>query len=186
MSADPTAPRRSSAGERRAQLIEAAVPVFALGGLHGTAVSAVTGAVGVTQPYAFSLFGTKKGLFLAAVEHVFDHLEQTFRAAAAGLQGDDALHAMGESYFELLDDREWLLLQMQAYAACSDDDVRAVVRDRYAGLYAVVRELSAAEEPVLKDFFAHGMLLNVAAAMDMPALLEKDDDWIENCRRARG
>ena len=27
------------------------------------------------------------------------------------------------------------------------------------------------------------MLLNVAAAMDLPDLLEKDDGWIERCRR---
>src|SRR3954454_12659533 len=129
---------RRSAGERRDQLVRAAVPAFALGGLHGTAVSSVTAAVGVTQPYAFSLFGTKKGLFLAAIEHGFDHLETTFRAAAAGRDGDEAMRAMGEAYMALLEDRDWLLLQLQAYAACSDDDVREVVRRRYAALYGLV------------------------------------------------
>src|SRR3954463_745498 len=103
MSREAVAPAsRRSAGERREQLVAAAVPAFAVGGLHGTAVSAVTSAIGVTQPYAFSLFGTKKGLFLAAVQHGYDHLEATFRAAAAGKQGDDAREAMGEAYFALL------------------------------------------------------------------------------------
>src|SRR3954467_6088105 len=110
--APDTTARRHSAGERREQLVAAAVPAFAVGGLHGTAVSAVTGAVGVTQPYAFSLFGTKKGLFLAAVEHSYDHLEATFRSAAKGLSADDALRAMGDAYVALLEDRDWLLLQL--------------------------------------------------------------------------
>jgi AcrR family transcriptional regulator len=173
---------RRSAGERRDQLVEAAVPAFARGGLHGTAVSSVTDAIGVTQPYAFSLFGTKKGLFLAAIEHAFDHLEATFRAAGARLEGDDALHAMGEAYMALLQDRDWLLLQLQAYAACSDDEVRAVVRGRFGALYELVREITSGDDEPLRDFFAHGMLLNVAAAMDLPELAEKDDAWVERCR----
>src|SRR3954469_6804574 len=114
MSTQPVASTRRSAGERREQLVDAPVPAFAVGGLHGTAVSSVTAAVGVTQPYAFSLFGTKKGLFLAAIEHGFDHLEATFRAAAAGRDGDgdEAMRAMGEAYMALLEDRDWLLLQL--------------------------------------------------------------------------
>src|SRR5258705_1276666 len=145
---------RSTAEERRRQLIEAAVPAFAAKGLHGTAVSEVTDRVGVTQPYAFSLFGTKKGLFIAALGHMHDHLEATFRAAAAGREGQDALEAMGEAYHALLDDRDWLLLQLQGYAACSDPEVRAAVRDRYAKLYDLVQRLSGAGQDELRIFFA--------------------------------
>jgi AcrR family transcriptional regulator len=179
-SASP-APRRS-AGERRTQLVEAAVGAFAQTGLHGTAVSTVTDRVGVTQPYAFSLFRTKKGLFLAAIEHCFDHLDATFRAAAAGKQGDEALQALGDAYHALLQDRDWLLLQLHAYAACGDDEVRELVRRRYAALYELVRELSGAPDMVLHDFFAQGMLMNVAAALDLPQLAERDEGWLEWCR----
>src|SRR6476469_10588010 len=176
MSPTATAPGRSrqTAEARRDALVAAAVKHFARTGLHGTAVSAITDEVGVTQPYAFSLFGTKKGLFLAAVEHGFDHLEATFRRAAAGKRGDDAREAMGEAYFALREDRDWIMLQIQGYAACGDPEVRDVVRGRYAALYELVAELSGATGPELMDFFAHGMLLNVAAAMDLPDLLAKD------------
>jgi AcrR family transcriptional regulator len=183
MSAEPVSPgSRRSAEERRTQLVEAAVGAFARTGLHGTAVSTVTDRVGVTQPYAFSLFRTKKGLFLAAIEHCFDHLETTFRTAAAGKQGEEALQAMGDAYHALLQDRDWLLLQLQAYAACGDDDVRELVRRRYAALYELVGELSGAQDMVLHDFFAQGMLMNVAAAMDLPQLAERDEGWLEWCR----
>src|SRR5205085_6006846 len=146
-----TAPPRSrqTAGARRDTLVAAAVKHFARTGLHGTAVSAITDEVGITQPYAFSLFGTKKGLFIAAVEHGYDHLEETFRAAAEGAPEGERMSAMGAAYSALLADRDWLLLQQQANAACGDDEVRAVVRRRYAQLYQLVRELSGADRESL-------------------------------------
>src|SRR5882672_10770983 len=91
-------PTRQTASARREALVDAAVKHFALTGLHGTAVSAITDEVGITQPYAFSLFGTKKGLFLAAVERSFDRVEESFRAATAGAGEEGAFDAMKESY----------------------------------------------------------------------------------------
>jgi AcrR family transcriptional regulator len=176
-----TPPRtRQTAPERRQALVEAAVEHFAQTGLHGTAVSAITDEVGITQPYAFSLFGTKKGLFLAAVERGCDRIEETFRTAAAGAGEEGPLAAMGAAYGELLSDRSLLLIQLQSYAACGDDEVRDVVRRRYARLYELVRDLSGADALELQGFFATGMLLNVAAAMDLPELLY-DQTWMKDC-----
>jgi AcrR family transcriptional regulator len=171
---------RQTADARREALVGAAVEHFAQTGLHGTAVSAITDEVGITQPYAFSLFGTKKGLFLAAVERGFDRVEETFREAAANAGPDGAFDAMKESYGAVLADRSLLLMQLQGYAACGDDEVRALVRRRYAQLYDLVRELSGADREELTQFFAAGMLLNVAAALDLPELL-LNDTWLEDC-----
>ena len=181
MSTPPPVRPRMSAADRRDALVRAAVPAFANGGLHGTAVSAITDAVGVTQPYAFSLFKTKKGLFLAAVERNFDRVEETFRAAAAGAGEEGAFDAMKESYAAVLADRSLLLMQLQSYAASGDDEVREVVRRRYAELYELVRDLSGgASRDELVQFFAAGMLLNIAAALDIPKLLF-DDTWLADC-----
>jgi AcrR family transcriptional regulator len=172
---------RRTASERRETLVDAAVSHFAMTGLHGTAVSAITDEVGITQPYAFSLFGTKKGLFLAAVERGFDRVEETFRAAAAAPdEGEDVIKAMGRAYGGLLDDRALLLVQLQAYAASGDNEVREVVRRRFAELYELVRDLSGATAEELRGFFATGMLLNVAAALDLPELLF-GEDWLAEC-----
>ena len=179
--ASKTSPRtRQTAPERREALIEAAVAHFAQTGLQGTAVSAITDEVGITQPYAFSLFGTKKGLFLAAVERGCERIAETFRAAAAAAGEEGALAAMGVAYGQLLADRSLLLIQLQSYAACGDDEVRQVVRRGYAELYELVRELSGADALELQGFFATGMLLNVAAAMDLPELLH-DESWLKDC-----
>ena len=64
--------QRVPASERRDALIEAAVHEFAHGGLHGTPVDRIARRVGVAQPYVFSLFGSKRELFLAAVERGFE------------------------------------------------------------------------------------------------------------------
>jgi AcrR family transcriptional regulator len=165
---------RQTAPERREALVEAAVEHFAQTGLHGTAVSAITDEVGITQPYAFSLFGTKKGLFLAAVERGCERIAETFRAAAADAGDEGPLAAMGAAYGDLMSDRSLLLMQLQGYAA------REVVRRGYAHLYELVRELSGADPLELQGFFATGMLINVAAAMDLPELFS-DQTWMKDC-----
>jgi AcrR family transcriptional regulator len=175
-----TTPTRQTASARREALVDAAVKHFAQTGLHGTAVSAITDEVGITQPYAFSLFGTKKGLFLAAVERACDRVAETFRAAAEGAGEEGAFEAMKHSYGAVLADRSLLLMQLQGYAASGDDEVREVVRRRYAQLYELVRELSGASRDELAQFFAAGMLLNVAAALDLPELL-LDETWLADC-----
>jgi AcrR family transcriptional regulator len=166
------------AAERRRALIAAAVHEFAGSGLHGTPVDRIARRVGVAQPYVFSLFAGKRELFLAAVEHCFDRFGEVFeraagdyRAGAAPPDCEDVLMAMGRAYRELLaTDRDYLMLQHQAYAACDDEVVRARVRRRYAELVALAQRLSEAEPEELDDFFRHGMALNVAAAMDVEEL----------------
>ena len=179
MSAVPEqARKRVPAAERREELIAAAVHEFAHGGLHGTPVERIARRVGVAQPYVFSLFPTKRELFLAALERSFERVGETFRRAAADYREgrapadcEDALQAMGIAYKELLlSDRDYLMLQHQSYAACDDEVVRDRVRHRYAELVELARELSGADPERLDDFFRHGMALNVAAALGVEDL----------------
>jgi AcrR family transcriptional regulator len=187
MEADMTTTRkRVPAAERREALISAAVHEFAVSGLHGTPVDRVARRVGVAQPYVFSLFAGKRDLFLAAIDHCFDRFAGTFsraaadfRAGAAPAECEDVLTAMGRAYKELLDtDRDYLMLQHQAYAACDDPLVCARVRRRYAELVAFAGELSGADSERLDDFFRHGMALNVAAAMGV-AELSAGCSWVQ-------
>ena len=99
-----TSRQRVPAAERRDALIEAAVHEFAQGGLHGTPVDRIARKVGVAQPYVFSLFGSKRDLFLAAVERGFDRVAGVFTQAAEefdpaiALPDADVLMAMGAAY----------------------------------------------------------------------------------------
>jgi AcrR family transcriptional regulator len=170
--------RRVPAAERREALIDAAVHEFAHGGLHGTPVERIARRVGVAQPYVFSLFPNKRELFIAALERSFERVAQTFRTAAADYHEgrapadcESALQSMGLAYKRLLDeDRDYLMLQHQCYAACDDELVRERVRHRYAQLVELAGQLSGAEAELLDDFFRAGMALNVAAALGVEAL----------------
>jgi AcrR family transcriptional regulator len=183
---EPAVRRRVPAAERREDLIKAAVHEFSHGGLHGTTVERIARRVGVAQPYVFSLFPTKRDLFLAALERSFERVADTFRRAAAAFkegrgpdQCEDVLEAMGRAYKELLTaDRDYLMLQHQSYAACDDELVRARVRHRYAELVELARSLSDAEPERLNDFFRTGMALNVAAALGVEDL-SIDCAWVQ-------
>jgi len=179
MDAVKTSPAHRSARERRDNVLDAAVAEFAVGGLHGTSTEAIAARAGISQPYVFRLFGSKKGLFLAAVERGFDRVESIFRQVAEQ-GGDDLLPRMGKAYVALLAQREELLLQLQAYAACADSDVTAVAQRRYGALYRYVEQVSGASEQEVRTFFAHGMLLTVAAAIKLPDLVQTEG-WAMRC-----
>jgi AcrR family transcriptional regulator len=173
-----------TADERRAAVLKVARIEFANGGLHGTSTERIAERAGVSQPYLFRLFGTKKELFLACVRAGFETVRGTFDRAAEGLTGDEALQAMGESYLELLQDRALLQAQMHAYAAaCDDPEVRDVVRGCFGELVTFVERLSGADPARLSRFFAKGMLLNVVGSMD---LLSSRERWaqqlVEGCK----
>jgi AcrR family transcriptional regulator len=166
-----------SAAERRESVLEAAVAEFALYGLAGTSTEDVARRAGISQPYLFRLFPTKKALFLALVERCFQRVEDAFTGAAGDRTGDEALDAMGDEYERLLDDRTLLLLQMHAYAACADPDIRDATRAGYKRLWSLVERLSGLPYDRIVSFFAMGMLMNVAAAMDLPAVDERWTNW---------
>ena len=72
---------------------------------------------------------------------------------------------MGQTYLDLLRDRDKLRMQLQAYAACDDPEIRAVVREEWTSLHDAVARVSGADELAIHAWFAEGMLLNVAAAI---------------------
>ena len=159
---------RKTAEERREAVLGAAMVAFARGGLHGTSTDEIAHMAGISQPYLFRLFGTKKQLFIATVERCMSETLELFRAAAGGLRGEEALRAMGEAYRQMvISDRTRLLSQMQAYAACDDDDIRHAMRRGYGQLHLYVETVSGLPPAVVSGWFAQGMLLNVIAAMDL-------------------
>ena len=165
------------ADERREMILEVAVAEFAARGLAGTSTEDVARRAGISQPYLFRLFPTKKALFLALVERCFRRVRDAFTEAVGDLTGEEALMAMADSYERLLEDRTLLLLQMQAYAACHDPEIRAATRTGFKKLWELVERLTGLPFQTVVDFFAVGMLMNVAAAMDLPAVDERWTSW---------
>src|SRR5437588_5357504 len=97
---------RKSAEERREEILEAAVVEFAERGLHGASTEEIARRAGISQPYVFRLFGTKKELFKATVARCLRQTLELFQRAAEGKRGREALDAIGQAYMdEFLSDR---------------------------------------------------------------------------------
>ncbi len=171
------ASQRKTAEERRESVLDAALYEFAARGLHGASTEKIARGAGISQPYVFRLFGTKKELFKAVTARCFRETLEGFQRAAEGKRGIEALKAMGEAYSELLaDNPARLQSQMQAYAACEDEEIREVVRNGFGDLHAYAERVSGLDETEVSMFFARGMLFNVVAAM---GLQDGGEPWAE-------
>src|ERR1035437_10135044 len=98
---------RLRADERRDDVVRAAIVESGAGGLAGTSTGTIARRAGVSQPYLFQLFGTKKELFLATVRHCFERTARVFEetgqaARAEGLSATGILRRMGNASLPFL------------------------------------------------------------------------------------
>jgi AcrR family transcriptional regulator len=148
------------------EILDAAMTEFAERGLHGASTEEIARRAGISQPYVFRLFGTKKELFKAVITRCFRETLEMFQRSAEGLRGSEALAAIGKAYVELVaSDPVRLQAQLQAYAACHDPELCEAVKAGYGDLVSYIERVSDAPPAEVAAFFAQGMLLNVFAAM---------------------
>jgi AcrR family transcriptional regulator len=166
-------PIRQTAGARRSSVLTAAITEFGRSGYAGTSTETIAARAGISQPYLFRLFGTKKDLFIATYNLVSARIEAAFIEASDGLFGEEAKHAMGAAYVELLQDPDLLQVQLHGFAAAAGDpDIARACREGFHTLWHLINERSGMNEDELREFFAHGMLLSVLSAINMLAIPE--------------
>ncbi|MGH3144433.1 MAG: TetR/AcrR family transcriptional regulator [Rubrobacter sp.] len=171
-----TGAERKTAEERREAVLRAAMAEFAARGLHGASTERVAREAGIAHSYVFKLFGTKKDLFLASTERVYDRILGLFREGVRR-HPEAPIWGMGDSFRELLEQREELLVVVHGFAAAGDPEIGGVVRERSADLYRYASDASGAEAARLQAFWSYGMMLIVAAAIDLPSLQGKEG-WV--------
>jgi AcrR family transcriptional regulator len=174
---------RQTAEIRREAVLEAAAGEFSRKGIHGASADAIAKAAGISQPYLFRLFGTKKELYLATTRLKMEEVYQAFERASRGKTGQDALDAIGGAYRELIEDRERLQLMLQCFAAAEDPEIREDLRRVWRDMVELIERVGGFTPEEISTFFARGMLLNVLNAM---RLFEEPTPWgdrlIEGCR----
>ena len=175
---------RKTGDQRREDVLDAALSVFAEHGLSGASTDEIARKAGISQPYLFRLFHTKKELFMASAERCLAETLETFEKAAEGKTGEDALQAMGQAYGEMITSNpDRLRAQLQAYIACEDPEIAAVVHRGFGDIVDHVGRASGVDPARLSRFFARGMLINVLAAMDV---LDSEQPWakllVEGCQ----
>ncbi len=73
--------------ERRRQLIDTAVEVFARNGYHTTSMNDIAEAAGVTKPVLYQHFASKRDLYLQLLSEVGSELRETIAKATADAAG---------------------------------------------------------------------------------------------------
>src|SRR4051794_14477977 len=120
----------------RADLLEAAVRVFAQRGLHGASVDDVAAEAGYTSGAVYSNFAGKEQLFVAAFEHVVagqvrEGIEARDHADAGTARDRPA--AIARRWMEFLEkrpERFMLLIEYWAYAIRNRDE-RVAFAERF-------------------------------------------------------
>ena len=179
---DDHAPTPDSRRAPRGCLI-AATHEFAVKGLHGASTEDIARAAGISQPYLFRLFGTKKGLYLATAGRAVNHLYEVFADAARGKEGMDALHAMGDAYETVMVDRDRLMLMLKCWASCDDPEICEAVRGSWRDLVDLAERASGESPEAVSTFFSKGALLTVLMGMEA---FTRPEPWsnrlIEGCQ----
>lgn len=112
--------RRLPAGERRRQILERALPLFARQGYEGTGTRELAAAAGVTEPVLYRHFENKAALFQAAVVAAGARLCE---AVAERMQGTDT---PGERVRALAD-------QLPAFLAAHDEPISILLHASLSG-----------------------------------------------------
>lgn len=155
---------RMPAEERRGLVRQAATRAFAEGGYAGTSTDAVAKEAGVSQPYVVRMFGTKLELFLDVLGHACDRIESAFRGVLEERPFDPTSEAdkerMALAYSALLADTDFLHVLMHGFSASSVPEIGVRAREGMGTIFATLQETGWSRDEV-RDFIAHGMLLNV-------------------------
>jgi AcrR family transcriptional regulator len=173
---------RQTAEERRPAVLASATHEFAVKGFHGASTEEIARAAGISQPYLFRLFGSKKELYLAAVQRCVDEMYAAFSEASQGLSGEAALQAMGEAYMAITQDRDRLMLMLKTWSS-DDPDFRRLSRTAWRNLVDLAEQSSRESPEVVSRFFADGMLITILLSM---GLVEEPEPWstrlLEACK----
>ncbi len=114
---------RLTAAERRLELIETALRVFTEGSYRGTTTAEIARAAGVSEPILYRHFASKRDLYLAALDHVWDKARTSWEAALADTSDvRAALEQMGRGHYSVRDCKLQLAeLWVQALSEASED-----------------------------------------------------------------
>lgn len=174
---ETSAPRRSTAGERRQLVVGHAVACFAAGGWAGTTVVDVAAAAGISPAYVAKLFPKKEQLFVAALDSCFDRIAQALTAAAATTatgSPEDVLDQLGDAYAHLITDRPVLMLQVHAQSAAAVPAIGDALRRGLERLTMLVSTTTGADDAAVQRFLAYGQLCHLVVTTRIDQL---DTPW---------
>lgn len=168
---------RLPAGERRDQILEVAVQVFAKHGYHGTSMNEVAEAAGVTKPVLYQHFDSKQDLYLALLDDVGNRMSTAIAKATAGAVSGKTQTELGfQAYFRWVADDHDAFLLLFATQANRDAVATRAIRKITDEAAAAIAPLIAVEiDPEKQRTLAHG-LVGLAEGVSR-RLVERGEDF---------
>ena len=154
--ADPDGPgaarrgTRLPAAERRSQLLDTAVEVFARDGFHATSMNDIAEAAGVTKPVLYQHFSSKRDLFIELLTEIGDELRDTIAKATADAAGPRQQIENGfRAYFSYVGDHTDAYRVLFGSGARRDSEFASFAKAVEDSIATVIAELIVVDgEPV--------------------------------------
>ena len=135
---------RMAAADRRRHLVETAIRLFTEGSYHGTTTAEIARAAGVSEPILYRHFASKRDLYLAALEHVWEKTRGAWeRAMEEATDACAAVEAIGKGHVSVRSPKLQLAeLWVQALSEASEDpDLRRHLRGHMREVHDFVADL---------------------------------------------
>jgi AcrR family transcriptional regulator len=137
---------RLPASERREQLLQVALEVFANEGFHGASMNLVAERAGVTKPVLYQHFDSKRDLYLALLEEVGNRLlTEITKATAGALDGKSQTELGFQAYFRWVSNDHDAFRLLFGSGARRDDEFNDAVRKVTAVVAEAIAPLIAAD-----------------------------------------
>lgn len=169
--------KRATSSDRRADIVSAAIEVFAEIGYYRATTAQVAARAAISQPYVYRFF-TKESLLVESLEVSWQRILMAFQQVIDTSSPEQLEDGLIDAYEKIMHSHtNEILLQMQAQTIRETpirdamqkgmNQVKQLVHNAFeeAGITDVNQKTS--------DFLARGMLCNVSMAINMPDLMVK-------------
>ena len=133
---------RLSGPERRAAVVETACRIFAKGSYHGSTTAQIARETGVTEPVLYRHFASKRELYLACLETVWERVRVLWeKALEREPEPSEWLKAIGKAYLEARAAARIVLVDLwiQALTEAADDpEIRRALRQQVREVHEFV------------------------------------------------
>jgi AcrR family transcriptional regulator len=136
---------RLPAAERRAAVVETACRIFAKGSYRGSTTAQIARELGVTEPVLYRHFASKRELYLACLDEVWEQVRELWeKALAREPEPSNWLKAIGKAYLEARAAARIVLVDLwiQALTEAADDpEIRRALRDQVREVHEFVADV---------------------------------------------
>lgn len=136
---------RLTGPQRRQAVVETACRVFAKGSYRGSTTAQIARETGVTEPVLYRHFASKRELYLACLDAVWERVRALWEKALEGeAESSNWLRAIGKAYLEERGAGRIVLVDLwiQALTEAADDpEIRRALRAQLREVHAFVAEV---------------------------------------------